>query len=77
MTTTKDVDTVLASQDLPLELCRLSGTHQGQEGRMTPVLSGVIAARQQDEVICPYMLRRNLLVPAHQGSVAQSAWRVR
>jgi hypothetical protein len=77
MTTTKDVDTVLVSQDLPLEFCRLSGTHQGQEGRMAPVLSGVIAARQQDEVICPYMLRRNLLVPAHQGSVAQSAWRVR
>jgi hypothetical protein len=27
----------------------------------------VITARQPDEVICPYMLRRNLVIPAHLG----------
>lgn len=77
MTTTKDIDTILASQDLPLEFRRLSGTHLGEDGRIACLLSGVIAARQQDEVICPDMLRRNLLVPAHQGAVAQSAWQIR
>lgn len=77
MTTTKDVDTILASQGLPPELRRLPGTHQGEEGRIADLLSGVIAGRQQDGVICPDMLRRNLLVPAHQGAVAQSAWQVR
>jgi hypothetical protein len=40
------------------------------------MLSGMIAARQPDEVICPLMLRRNLIIPAHQGSIMQDAWRV-
>jgi hypothetical protein len=40
------------------------------------MLSGMIAARQPDEVICPLMLRRNLIIPAHQGPITQGAWRV-
>jgi hypothetical protein len=40
------------------------------------MLSGMIAEQQHDEVICPLMLRRNLVVPAHYGAMSQSAWRV-
>ena len=77
MTATKDIDTLLSSQDLPIELARLaSSSHPRDEPRVASMLSGVFTARQQDDVICPMMLRRNLLVPAHDGSVVQSAWRV-
>jgi len=77
MTATKDIETLCASQDLPMELARLiSSTHERDEPQVASMVSGVVAARQQDDVICPLMLRRNLLVPAHHGSVTQSAWRV-
>lgn len=67
MTSTKDVDTVLCSQDLPLEFRHQSSAHMGDERKVASRLSGVIAGRQPDEVICPYMLRRNLVVPRHLG----------
>lgn len=77
MTATKEIDTLLASQGLPTELLRLpTSSHQGEEPRVASMLSGMIAARQPDEVICPLMLRRNLIIPAHQGSIMQDAWRV-
>jgi hypothetical protein len=77
MTSTKEIDTLLASQGLPAELLRLpTSSHQGEEPRVASMLSGIIAARQPDEVICPLMLRRNLIIPAHQGSIMQDAWRV-
>ena len=77
MTATQDIDTLLPSQDLPMELARLASTsRQRDEPRVASMLSGVYAARQQDDVICPLMLRRNLLVPAHEGAMEQSAWRV-
>jgi hypothetical protein len=77
MTATKDVETILSSQDLPAELQRLaSSSHQGDELGVASMLSGMVAARQGDEVICPLMLRRNLIVPAHQETIAQSSWRV-
>ncbi len=60
-----------------MELLRLtSSIHASDEPRVASMLSGLVAARQQDEVICPLMLRRNLLIPAHQGSVTRSAWRI-
>ncbi|HEX2136328.1 MAG TPA: hypothetical protein VHG30_10550 [Microvirga sp.] len=77
MTATKDLDTLLSSLDLPIELARLASSSQPRdEPRVASMLSGVFAARPQDDVICPMMLRRNLLVPAHQGPIVQSAWRV-
>jgi hypothetical protein len=71
MASTKVVDTILSGQDLPLEFRHQSSAHQGEEGRVATRLSGVIAPRQQDEVICPYLLRRNLVVPAQFGPAAQ------
>jgi hypothetical protein len=77
MTTTSDIETLISDQDLPVELLRLtSSTHQSDEPYVACMLSGMIVARQQDEVICPLMLRRNLVIPARQGRMAQSAWRV-
>ena len=48
--------------------------HASGEPLVASMLSGLVAARQQDELICPLMLRRNLLVPAHHGSVTRGAW---
>jgi hypothetical protein len=77
MTTTKDIETLISDQDLPVELLHLStSTHQSEEPYVAGMLSGMVVARQHDEVICPLMLRRNLVIPAHQGWMAQSAWRV-
>lgn len=76
MPATKDIDTILSSQDLPMELVRLASSHhQSDEPRVASMLSGMVAARHQDEVICPLMLRRNLIVP-HQGSTTPGGWRV-
>ncbi len=77
MTATLETDSILPSQDRPMELLRLtSSIHPSEELRVASMLSGLVAARQQDEVICPLMLRRNLVIPAHQGSITRSAWRI-
>lgn len=77
MTTTNDIETFISDQDLPVELLRLStSTHQSDEPYVAGMLSGMIVARQPDEVICPLMLRRNLVIPAHQGWMTQSSWHV-
>ena len=67
MAATKDVETVLSSLNLPLELRHQSSARESEERKVVSRLSGVITARQPDEVICPYMLRRNLVIPAHLG----------
>ena len=77
MASTKDVETVLCSQDLPLELRHQSSAHEGEERKVLSRLSGVIAARQPDEVICPYMLRRNLVIPAQLGPAASGLYHAR
>jgi hypothetical protein len=77
MPATRDIDTILASQDLPMELMRLASSHHpSDEPQVARMVSGMVAARHQDEVICPLMLRRNLVVPAHQGGITRSGWRV-
>jgi hypothetical protein len=76
VTPTKNIDTTLASQNLPLELLRLLNSHRLEEPAAVSMLSGMVAARQPDDVICPLLIRRNLVVPAHHGSVARDGWRV-
>jgi hypothetical protein len=68
---------ILCSQDLPLEFRRPSSARHGEETKVATRLSGVIAARQQDEVICPYLLRRNLVIPAHFGPAPLGVLRAR
>jgi hypothetical protein len=77
MSATLDFETIASNQHLPLELMRLASSHdRGEEEHVASMVSGMVAARQSDGVICPLMLRRNLLVPAHQGAMTRSAWRV-
>jgi hypothetical protein len=65
MTLAREIESGLSSQDLPLELRRLSSAHQSEEPKIDSVLSGVITPRQDDDVICPYLLRRNLIVHSY------------
>ena len=37
------------------------------------MVSGVVAARNEDEVICPLMVQRDLVVPAHHGVMTRRA----
>jgi hypothetical protein len=77
MTATQDFETILTNRVLPAEFLRVvSSSHQGEQPKVACMVSGMVAARQQDEVICPLMLRRNLIVPAHQGFTNRSAWHV-
>ena len=63
----QDFETILTSRDLPAEFHRVaSSSHQGDEPNIACMLSGVAATGLPDEVICPLMLRRNLVVPAYR-----------
>ena len=64
MASTRDFEGVFCGQDLPLELIHQSSAHHGEETRVASRVSGLVAARHQDDVICPYLVRRNLLIPS-------------
>jgi len=65
MIPTKELDDVLLSQDLPLELRRAWTVHRSEDQRPSLMLTGIVDHREQDEVISPYLLRQNLVVPAY------------
>jgi hypothetical protein len=75
MTLIRDLETVLPSQDLPPEFLHLCSAHQSDEPKIAGMLSGVIAARQEDSVICRHMLRRNLVFPASHAGASPGAAR--
>ena len=64
MTATRDIDVTVSSHNPPLEFRRPSGRVRLGEARIAAVLSGLITVRPVDEVICPALLRRNLIVPS-------------
>ena len=76
MRATKDIDTILSSQDLPLEFLRVASSHHPGEVRVACMVSGMVAARNEDEVICPLMVQRDLVVPAHHGVMTRGGRRV-
>ena len=55
----------LSSQDLPLELRRAWTVHRREDLHPGLMLTGIVTEREQDEVISPYLLRQNLVVPAY------------
>ena len=63
MTPTKERDDGLLSQDLPLELRRAWTVHRSDDHRGL-MLTGVVGNAEQDDVISPYLLRQNLVIPA-------------
>jgi hypothetical protein len=77
MSATNDLGTIICGQDLPVELVRLPTTaHPGEEPRVASMLSGLVTARQQDEVICPLMVQRRLVIPSRYESLSPNASRI-
>ncbi|MCG7392476.1 hypothetical protein MHY87_06120 [Microvirga sp. ACRRW] len=65
MTATNELDAALCQEELPDEFSRLASSSSAREKpNVAWMLSGIVAACQQDEVTCPLMLRRHLVVPA-------------
>ena len=74
MTATNELDAVLTHEIIPDEFCRLaSSTPPREKPLVASLLSGIVPARQQDGVVCPLMLRRHLVVPLTDLSVAGGA----
>lgn len=74
MTATNELDAVLSHEIIPDEFCRLaSSTPPREKPLVASLLSGVVPARQQDGVLCPLMLRRHLVVPLWEPSLAGEA----
>ncbi len=65
MTATNELDAALCQEELPDEFCRLASNSSPREKpNVAFMLCGIVPANQQDEVTCPLMLRRHLVVPA-------------
>lgn len=67
MTSTNELDTLSSSHDLPPELKRQSDARQADLSEIAAMVSGIVPNRQQNEVIPPSLLCRNLVVPGHEG----------
>lgn len=66
MTATNELDAALCQEELPDEFSRLGSSSSPRERpNVAWMVSGIVpAACQQDEVTCPLMLRRHLVVQA-------------
>ena len=65
MTATNELDAVLCQEELPDEFSRLTSSSSARDkSSVASMLSGIILVCHQDEVTCPLMLRRHLVVPA-------------
>lgn len=74
MTATNELDAVLCQEELPDEFSRLTSSSPPRDKTsVASMLSGIIPVCSQDEVTCPLMVRRHLLVPALPHVVPTSA----
>ncbi len=65
MTATNELDAVLCQEELPDEFSRLTSSSPCRDRASTAsMLSGIIPVSHQDEVTCPLLLKRHLLIPA-------------
>ena len=65
MTATNELDAVLCQEELPDEFSRIgSSASPRDKPSVASMLSGIVPACSEDEVTCPLLLRRHLLVPA-------------
>ncbi len=65
MTAANELDAVLCQEELADEFSRLSSSSPSRDKpSVASMLSGIISVYHQDEVTCPLMLRRHLIVPA-------------
>jgi hypothetical protein len=72
MTATNELDAILSREELPDEFCRLASSSPPREKPIVAsMLSGLVpASEQQDDAVCPLMLRRHLVIPAWQSGFA-------
>ncbi len=76
MAATNELDAILSQEELPDEFSRLaSSSPERDRPSVASMLSGIVPAAQQDEVTCPLMLKRHLLVPAWRNAAAAGAYR--
>jgi len=65
MTATNELDAVLCQEELADEFSRLtSSSPYRDKPSVASMLSGLVPVCHQDDVTCPLMLRRHLVVPA-------------
>ena len=65
MTAANELDAVMCQEELPDEFSRLTSSSSLREKlSVASMLSGIIPVCHEDEVTCPLMLKRRLLVPA-------------
>ncbi|MBB3018695.1 hypothetical protein FHR70_001749 [Microvirga lupini] len=65
MTAANELDAILCQEELPDEFSRLTSSSPSRDKpSVASMLSGMIPVCYQDEVTCPLMLRRHLVVPA-------------
>ncbi|MXQ12872.1 hypothetical protein [Microvirga makkahensis] len=76
MTATNEMDAALCQEELPDEFSRLASSSSPREKpNVAWMLSGIVHDHQQDEVICPLMLRRRLVVQAWSRGLAPGVQR--
>ena len=76
MTATNELDAALCQEELPDEFSRLASSSSPHEKpNVAWALSGIVSNCQQDEVTCPLMLRRHLVVQARFRGMAAPARR--
>jgi hypothetical protein len=61
----KEIDDARFAHDLPLELRRAWTVHRTEASSPDLMLSGIVGEKERDELISPYLLRQNLVVPAY------------
>lgn len=77
MTATNELDAALCQEDLPDEFSRLTSSSSPHERPSVAwMLSGIVSACQPDEVTCPLMLRRHLVVQAWSRGMPAPTHRV-
>jgi len=71
MTATNELDAIFCQEELPDEFSRLTSSSSPKDKpSVASMLSGIVPANQQDEVTCPLLLRRHLLIPAWRHAFA-------
>jgi len=76
LTATNELDAVFSQEELPDEFSRLASSSPSRDRPLVAsMVSGIVPACQHDEVMCPLMLRRRLLVPAWRDVSAAGAYR--
>ena len=71
MTAANELDAIFCQEEMPDEFSRLSSSSSPRgKPSIASMLSGIVPASTQDEVTCPLLLKRHLLIPAWRSTFA-------